>query len=166
MLNHLLVVLETDKEDNDVLDHAVAVAQASGARITLLRLLNPSSQKSHFVDPFDWHMHKLEVEETLKKSGQKVGKKGVVVHTEVLESTRTGDLLQYAQAQAVDLLIFIKQTDRISEHTHNQIKRTTIPVLVVQGFGQHPTLPVAYRKILVPLDGSQRAEYDLSLVSQ
>ncbi len=166
MLNHLLVVLETDKEDNDVLAHAMGVARASGARITLLRLLDQSTHKSHFVDPLDWHLRKLEAELTLKKLGQKLRKTRVAVHTEVLENTRTRDLLHYAQAQAVDLIILVKQTERISELIHNLIKRTTIPVLILLAAGRHAQLPLSYRKLLVPLDGSQRAEYALSLAAQ
>ena len=166
MLSHLLLVVETDKEDSQALAHAVWFARTAGAHITLLGLLDSSSEKSHFVDPLDWHMRKLEAEVRLKKLGQKLRQTGAAVHTEILDSSRARNLLQYAQAQAVDLIILVKRMERISELIHNLIKRTTIPVLVFQDTGSAPELSPAYRKLLVPLDGSQRAEYVLSFAAQ
>lgn len=166
MLSHLLVVFETEKGNNSVLAHAMGIARASGARITLLRLLDQSSHKSRFVDPLDWHMRKLGAEESLAKLGQKLRKAKVAAHTEVLESSNAANLLDYAQAQAVDLIILVKRTERISGLIHNLIKRTTIPLLVLKAGGRRPELPRSYQKLLVPLDGSQRAEYALSLAAQ
>ena len=166
MLNHLLVVFETDKEDNDALAHAVRIARASGARITLLRLLDLSSYKSSFVDPLDWHIRNLEIKLSLEKLRQKLRKAGVAVHTEALDSSEAGNLLHYAQAQAVDLIILVKRTERISDLVHNCIKSTSIPVLVLQAAGSPPNLTRSYRKLLVPLDSSQRAEYALPFAAQ
>ncbi len=164
MLNHFLVVF--DKEDNDALAHATRIARTSGACLTLLRLLDPSFDQSRFVDPLDWHMRKLEVKLSLEELRQKLRKARVAVHAEVFDSAEAGHLLHYAQTQAVDLLILVKRTERISDLIHHCIKRTSIPVLVLQATGSSPQLPRSYRKLLVPLDGSQRAEYALSLAAR
>ncbi len=166
MLSHLLLVVETDKEVGHSLAHALWLARASGAHITLLGLLDSSSNKSHFVDPLDWHMRKLEAELRLKELGQKLRKTGAAVHTDILDGSRARNLLQYAQAEAVDLIIVVKRTERISELIHNLIKRTTIPVLVLQDAEGTQDSTLSYRKLLVPLDGSQRAEYSLSVAAQ
>jgi nucleotide-binding universal stress UspA family protein len=166
MFNHLLVVFETDKEDNHVLDHAVRIARASGARLTLLRLLDLSSLKSRFVDPLDWHTRKLEVKLSLEELRHKLRKAGVAVHTEVFNSSEVGNLLHYAQTQAVDLVILVNRMERISDLIHSCIKSTSIPVLVLPAAGSPPDLSRSYRKLLVPLDSSQRAEYALSFAAQ
>jgi nucleotide-binding universal stress UspA family protein len=166
MLNHLLIAFETDDEGNHALVHAVKIARASGARITLLRLLDRSTDKGSFVDPLEWHMRKLEVKLSLEELRQKLRKAGVGVDTEVVHSSEAGNLIRYAQAQAVDLIIFVKQTERISDLIHNCIKSASIPILILQAAGSPSTLSRSYRKLLVPLDSSQRAEYALSFAAQ
>ena len=166
MLSHLLLVVEADKEDSHVLAHAVWLARTSGAHITLLGLLDSSSDRSHFVDPLDWHMRKLEATLRLKKLGQKLHQTGVAVHTEILDGSKARNVLQYAQTEAVDLIILVKRMERISELMHNLIKRTTIPVLILQDAASTSDSTPSYQKLLVPLDGSQRAEYALSLAAQ
>jgi nucleotide-binding universal stress UspA family protein len=166
MLNHLLIVFETDKEDNHALAHAVRIAHASGARITLLRLLDWSADKGRLVDPLDWHMRELEVKLSLGELRQKLQKAGIAAHTEVVHSSEAGNLLRYVEAQAVDLIILVKRTENISDLIHNCIKSASIPVLVLQAAGSPPNVSRLFRKLLVPLDSSQRAEYALSFAAQ
>jgi hypothetical protein len=97
MFNHLLVVLETDSEDNDALAYATRMARASGARLTLLRLLDPSFDKSRFVDPLDWHLRKLEVKLNLEELRQKLRKAESRARRPSTVPKRR--LLHYAQAR-------------------------------------------------------------------
>ena len=161
MLNHLLVAFETGKEDNYALAHAVKIARASGARITLLRLLDRSADKGSFVDPLDWHMRKLEVKLSLEELRQKLCKAGVAVHTEVVHSSEAGNLLHYGQTQAVDLVILVNRTERISDLIHNCIKSASIPILRISvATCRRPTLlPSAAsrcRNIREPAKGNSR----------
>ncbi len=162
MLKHLLVVLETDNVADSVLAHVTGLAHAMGARVTLLRLLDQPRGKSRFVDPVDWNIRKIEAEASLNKIGQNLQKPGPKVRVALLDSRTPEHVLQYAQSNDADLIILAKPTGSVSDLVHNLMKRTTIPLLVVQPDGGTFTY---YQRILVPLDGSQRAEYTLPLAA-
>jgi nucleotide-binding universal stress UspA family protein len=166
MLKHFLIVLSTARLADDALAHTAGIAHASRAHITLLRLLDQPAGKSRFVDPVDWHIRKMEAEASLNEMGQNLRKTGLKIQTTILEGGNPDQVLQYAQAQDVDLMILAGQPEGISNLFHGLMKSTRIPLLVLRADGKMAESPACYRKILVPLDGSQRAEYALPLAGQ
>jgi nucleotide-binding universal stress UspA family protein len=113
----------------------------------------------------DWHIRKIEAEASLNEIGQNLRKTGIQVHTTILESQYPEHVLHYAQSHEVDLLILAGQTEGVSDLLHGLMKRTRIPLLILRAGGGPVESPVCYRNILVPLDGSQRAECTLPLVA-
>lgn len=167
MFKHFLIILSTARLLDDALAaHTAGIARASRARITLLRLLDQPAGKSRFVDPVDWHIRKMEAEVSLNEVGQNLRKTGLQVQTTILEGGNPEQVLQYAQAHEVDLMILAGQPEGISDLVHGLMKSTRIPLLVLRTDGKMGESPTCYRKILVPLDGSQRAEYALPLAAQ
>jgi len=165
MLKHLLVILDTGKVIDYVLAHAARVAGSMRARVTLLRLLDQPAGKSRFVDPVDWHIRKMEADAGLNEISQDLRKKGLQVQIAILEGRNPEHVLQYAQAHEVDLIILAAQTEGVSDLLHSLMKRTRIPLLLLRADGKTAETAACYQKILVPLDGSQRAEVTLPLVA-
>lgn len=165
MLKHLLVVLETGNIADTVLAHATGIARALGARVTLLRLLDHPRGKNRFVDPVDWHIRKIEAEASLNKIGQSLQKSGLQVSVSLLDSRTPEHVLHYAQSNDAELMILAKPTESVGDLVHSLMKHTTIPLLVVQPDGSALHSTTCYRSILVPLDGSQRAECTLPLAA-
>jgi nucleotide-binding universal stress UspA family protein len=141
------------------------IARAMRARITLLRLLDQPRGKNRFVDPVDWSIRKIEAEANLNKIGQSVQKSGLQLSVSVLDSRAPEHILQYAQSNKVDLIILAKPTESVGDLVHNLMKRTTIPLLVLQTDSSTHLPTACYRRILAPLDGSQRAEFTLPLAA-
>ncbi len=165
MLKHFLIVLETVRVADEALAHTIGLARAAGARITLMRLLNPPAGRSRMVDPVEWHIRKLEAETNLNEIGQNMRKRGVQVQTTILESQQPEHVLHYAQTHDADMLIMAGQPEGVGDLVHNLMKRTRVPILVLRAGDKTAEAPVCYQKILVPLDGSQRAEYTLPLAA-
>jgi nucleotide-binding universal stress UspA family protein len=84
-----------------------------------------------------------------------------------LESPAAERIIQYARDQDINLLVLAKQGDSINDALHKIMQRIQMPALIVRTDAPVFTelTPVEFRKILVPLDGSQRAECVLPLVS-
>jgi nucleotide-binding universal stress UspA family protein len=143
-----------------VLAHVTGLARAMGAHVTLLRLLDQPRGKSRFVDPVDWNIRKIEAEVNLNKIGESIQKPGVNVSVSLLDSRTAEHVLNYAQSNEVDLIVLAKATESVSDLVHSLMKRTTIPLMVAPS---EANALDCYRQILVPLDGSQRAEYTLPL---
>lgn len=165
MLKHFLIVLDTVRLADDTLAHTIGLARASGAHLILLRLLNQPAGRSRMVDPVDWNIRKIEAEANLNEIAQNLRKTGVQVQTTILENPQPEHVLHYARSHDADLLILAGQTEGVSDLVHSLMKHTKIPLLILRASGKTVESPVCFRNILVPLDGSQRAEFPLSLAA-
>lgn len=169
-MNHILTVVTSARGVDAMLAHTRSMANVIGAKITLLRLLNPVADRSRstrIVDPLDWHIRKLEVEAALSQMADSLRDAGADVTTAVLEGADAEVLCQYAETSGVDLMLLAKAPENIGDLVHPVMKRTTLPVAILPvdeaWFGVD--MPDRYQKVLVPLDGSQRAEVILPLVT-
>lgn len=168
MLHHILAVLTSTKSEDMMAAHIQKLAAVCSGRVTLLRLFNPLSDKSRstrVVDPLDYHLRKLEGETLLKQMAENLRATGLDVTTVVLESADVEQLAQYAESNGVDIMLLVKQ-NAMDDLLHNVMKRTTIPTVIIPA---DDTLSSAssgsYRRIMLPLDGSKRAEISLPVAS-
>jgi nucleotide-binding universal stress UspA family protein len=70
-------------------------------------------------------------------------------------------VIDFAQAHQVDLIVLTKQTEGMNDFVHLLTKVATMPILILQPRGHLLSdiqVEPCFRKILIPLDGSQRAE--------
>jgi nucleotide-binding universal stress UspA family protein len=168
MLKHILVTLDSARYAEYSLSHAESMARTSGAKITLLWLFDTASNKSksRIVDPLDWHIRKMETESRLRKMADGLTKKDFAVETAILEGADAEQLIQYVQANKVDLVILTKQSENVGDFVSAVMKRTATPIVILPVGNTLPLKPAdCYQKILVPMDGSQRAEITLPLAS-
>jgi nucleotide-binding universal stress UspA family protein len=168
MLDNILVPLEDVHTAEHLLSYAAVITQAFSGQLILLRVVEPSRQlQPQFVDPLDWHIRRTAAEDDLERLAAQIRLAGLPVQTGLLESPDVERIIQYANDQDIDLLVLGKQGENINDDLHKIMERIHMPALIVRTDGPIFTdlKPVEYRKILVPLDGSQRAECVLSLVS-
>jgi nucleotide-binding universal stress UspA family protein len=168
MLKKILVTLDSDKFAEYALAHVESIALPYGSKIILLRLFDSVSGKTQnrMVDPLDWHIRKMEVKANLNKLVERLRKKGLSVSAAVMEGSDAEQLIQYAQSHEIDLMILTKQLGTLSDLAHTVIKHATMPVVILPIGGHLLEAAKAadhYQKILVPLDGSQRAEITLPI---
>ncbi len=165
MLKHLLIILNTKKSVEHLIAHSIRMAQAVKAQVTILSHVDGSIKR---VDPLDWHIRKIEAETQLNQLAERLREIGIETQVNVSETLEPEKLIEYAQSNQVDLILVSKQADNVDGMIHGLMKRTNIPILVVpqNGFLLNDVTPTTcYQNILIPLDGSQRAECTLPVAA-
>lgn len=171
MFEHILVPLDGSTLAECVLPHTLAIAQANESRVTLLRVLDPlgAATRPRGIDPFDWQMRKTEAEIYLKTVSSRLQKTGLSIEEEILEGDAAANVLEYANRNNVDLIILSSHGQsgisgwNVSSVVQKIIIRANKSVMIVRAYQTivQEISALRYQRILVPLDGSQRAEYVL-----
>jgi len=175
MFEHMLVPLDGSPLAECVLPHTVALARALGSRVTLLRVLEPTrvGDRSASMDPLDWHMRVADARTYLE--GLKGRLLGIDLPTEfaLLEGQAAERVVDFARRQGVDLIVLSSHGQsglsgwNISSVVQKIIMRAYVPTMIVRAY-QDSLLDLTgcrYGRVLVPLDGSQRAECVLPLAT-
>ncbi|HJW83996.1 MAG TPA: universal stress protein [Anaerolineae bacterium] len=175
MINHILVPLDGSALAECVLPHTFAVAHAFGAQVTLLHVLEPTQMpgQPRAVDPVYWHIRKAEIDAYLDVTATRLHAAGLEAQYTVLEGQPAERVIEYARDNGVDLVILSSHGRsglsgwNVSSVVQKIILRIYRPILLVRAY-QLVTPAVTglrYQRLLVPLDGSQRAECILPLAS-
>ena len=179
MFEHILVPLDGSQLAECVLPHAISIARCFDSRITLLRMMEKTqaSASAQLFDSLNWQINKTKANLYLEKSQARLQESGTAVGTIVLEGIVATGIMDFVQNQGIDLIILSSHGRHgltqlgISSISHKIILSAQTSMLIVRA--QHSGLspggsmePLLYRRILVPLDGSQRAEHVLPTVTQ
>ena len=168
MFDHILIPFDDISDGLWALSHALTIAKSVHGQITLANLLKQmvTSASSQFVDPLTWQISKTEAEAQLDNAAYYVQRAGIQVNKVVLESDTTPQLIAFAQNQGINLIVLAHSRDTV-DRVHEWILHSSIPILVVRAEKIAPAdvSSTTYKKLLVPLDGSQRAEHILPLAT-
>ena len=179
MFDPILIPLDGSQLAECVLPHVIGFARSFGAEITLLRMLekNQASASAQVFDLLNWQINKTKAALYLEKTRARIQESGLRVRTAVLEGLVAEGITEYTQNQGVKLIILSSHGHTgltqwgISSITQKIILSAPTSVLIVRAHqsdiqtGELSAIPL-YRRILVPLDGSQRAENVLPIVTQ
>ena len=175
MFDRVLIPLDGSPLAECVLPHAIAFTKALNAQITLVHVLEQPSS-SHGLpkaDPLDWYLKKTEANLYLDTLKVRLEEKGIFVQTLLLEGRTSEQIIELVNTSKVDLLILSGCGD--TEATSRSLSSTVM--MILQGVRtsillvrttQSVTTQVqdlSYQRLLVPLDGSQRAGAVLTLVT-
>ncbi|MEP7286265.1 MAG: universal stress protein [Chloroflexota bacterium] len=169
MLNHILIPIDGTPSAEYALPHAGAIATALHAHVTLLRIMEGSSStrttQAEFVDPWNWQISKTEAEIQLDKAVQHLQALGIPAEKAILDSPSVSRIVEFAHEHNVNLIIMAKPGDNFRDLIHELLLRTHLPTLRIRaGDETMENWKLAhYGKLLIPLDGSQRAEHVLPL---
>ncbi len=164
MIQNILVLLDGSPLAESVVPHMQALAAAFQSEVTLLHVLERETAVSFAqLDPINWQMRKVEVQAYLNKAAQQ-WPTGQDVRTVLLEGTAVDRINEYIQETDPDLIL-------LSSHGHSGLKPWNVSsvaqkiiyhafksFMLVRAYQQPQTDAPPYRRIMVPLDGSQRAE--------
>jgi nucleotide-binding universal stress UspA family protein len=173
MFDTILVPLDGSQLADCVLPHVLAIARPFDAEITLLRVLekNYAGASTQMFDLLNWQINKTRAALYLDKIQARLEKSNIRVQTQVLEGLIAESITEYAQNQGMKLIILSSHGRHgitqwgISSVTQKIILSAQTSLLVVRArAGELAEAPV-YRHILVPLDGSQRAENVLPIIT-
>jgi nucleotide-binding universal stress UspA family protein len=172
MIDHILVPLDGSRLAECVLPHGVALARTFQSRLTVAHALAAGQARS--VDPLGWQMRKKESESYLGEVVERLSGLGLHVGKVLLEGSPAKRVIEFARESGVDLIVVSSHGRsglsewNISSVVQKIILRTVVPTLIVRAY-RNPEREIAgmrYQKILIPLDGSQRAEYALPLAAK
>jgi len=175
MFDPLLVTLDGSLLAECVLSHAITFARAFNAKVVLLRVLDRDQQRvsGQLFDLLSWQIHKAEANLYVGKIDAQLQKLGLRTESTVQEGLVAESLIEFAQSQGMKLII-------LSSHGHSGVSQWGISSVAQKIILSAPTSvlivrarqPVSsevveqtYKRILVPLDGSRRAENVLPMIA-
>ena len=170
MIEHMLVPLDGSSLAECVLPHTVAVGKAYDAQVTLLRaVVREPSPGSSAVDPLSWHMRKSEARAYLDNVAERLRDVGLRVDTVLEEGKPAQRIIGYSREADVGLIVISSHgKSGLSRWNINSVVQKVIleayaPSMIVRAYRSEPEelTELRYRKVLVPLDGSKRAECTL-----
>lgn len=174
MFKRILVPLDQSAVAECVLPHAAALAHAFQAQVTLLHVLDHGATPDQIlqVDPFDWHLRSVEAEAYLERLCNDLNEAEVKTDTVLLEGRAADGMIDYARQHDFDLILLSSHGQsglsrwNVSSVVQKVILRSYKSIMVVCAYAQ----PIGdaltagrYGRILVPLDGSLRAESTLPI---
>jgi len=168
MFNRILVPLDGSSLAECVLPHAMAIAQAFDAQVTILRVLEQphGSALTQAIDPLEWQFIKAEAEAYLNEVTTRLQNFGLKVQRTLKEGQAAESIIDFAHRNEIDLIVLSSHGQsglsgwNISSIVQKIILRAYTSALIVRAYQSvHKDLAnLGYRQLLAPLDGSQRAE--------
>ena len=179
MFDSILAPMDGSELAECVIAHIIAIARSFNAESTLLRIMekNRANASPQLFDLLNWQINKTRATVYLEKVKVRLQESGVRARTLVMEGLIAEGITDYAKNQGMKLIILSSHGRSglthwgISSITQKIILDASTSVLLVRAdqhdiqAGALSAMPL-YQRILVPLDGSQRAEIVLPMLTQ
>ena len=184
MFTRILVPLDGSSLAEGAIPHAELFARIFGSSIILLQVLDPTSYQEmpNAVDPLRWQLRKAEADAYMQGIAHRIrknlGEKPLMGEDEkksrvdysVREGKAAENIVDFAHSKNIDLLVISTHGSsglsrwNISSITQKVINLIYLPILIVRAFNQSigDESRIRYRRILIPIDCSRRAECSLS----
>jgi nucleotide-binding universal stress UspA family protein len=166
MFERILVPLEGSALAECALPHAKAIAQAVGAQLLLLHVVEQvDGDRAPQVDPLDWYLQKAEAQSYISQLSRQWQQSDLSVSHALVEGPAAERVVAYAHDNDVDLIVLSNQSQSgVAQKVIWQVGKS---VMLVRA--EWPTATpdeMRYGRILLPLDGSLRAESVLPLATR
>jgi nucleotide-binding universal stress UspA family protein len=165
--------LDSSKLAECVLPHLVAIARICEPEVQLLRVSEPFgvTARLRMIDPVDWQIRKAEAESYLSGIAARLQNAGLRVSTHLYDGRPAEQIIEVAHVWNADLILMSSHGQsglspwNVSSVVQQVILRAHRSLMIIRAY-QPMTADLTglrYRKIFLPLDGSQRAEMPLTL---
>lgn len=175
MFDSILVPLDRSVLAECVLPHAIALARAFDSQLTVLHVLSGADgpDRLRAVDPLEWTLRQAEAESYLQGVCARLKEAGVQCDAQVSAGDAAELIVSFAYDHDIPLIIMASHGQsglsgwNVSSVVQKVVMRTRASLMVVRAYETPPadTDTLQYRRILVPLDGSARAESILPLAT-
>jgi len=174
MFKRILIPLDGSILAECVLPHLFSIARISDPEVKLMRVSEPFgvTARLRMIDPVDWQTRKAEAKNYLSGIAAFLeDNAGLRVSTDLYDGKPAEQIIEVAHSWNADLIL-------MSSHGQSGISPWNVSSVVQQVIllmhrslmlirAYQPVIPdlqgMRYRKIFLPLDGSQRAEMPLTL---
>ena len=173
MFKRILIPLDSSKLAECVLPHLVAIARICEPEVQLLRVSEPFgvTARLRLIDPVDWQIRKAEAESYLSGVAARLQNAGLQVSTQLYDGRPAEQIIEVAHSWNADLILMSSHGQsglspwNVSSVVQQVILRAHRSLMIIRAY--HPVTAeltgLHYRRIFLPLDGSQRAEMPLTL---
>lgn len=159
------VCVDHSERSRNLLPHALAVTGPLGVPATLVHILDAgrAKKKRHRADPIEWELLRREACDMLQHVAEACGPAGQGIDAELIEGRAAEQICRWARDHAADLVVLGTCGDdepnpfHLGKTARDVIDAASVSILLVPPAASD-TVPVRYRRILVPLDGSAVAE--------
>lgn len=158
MLNKILLPVGDTHQSRNAIRQAAAIARAFSARLDLLGMVQPSITR--FADPVIWNSARIEKNQTFNDAAAGLQAQSVETHLTILDTLLIQRFMRFVDDNAFDLIVISDQDRVIRTLMRDVLAHTSVPVLFA-----HNRAAAPIRRILVPLDGSRRAECVLPIAT-
>lgn len=169
MFDRILLPLDRSELAECVLPHAIAIARTFESQIVLLHVMDTPREARwrRAMDPLNWQIRKAEAMAYLNQVDARLQAVGVRTETHILEGFAAEQIIGFLDTHSPQLIILSSHGQSglsdwgISSVVHKIALRARTSVMIVRA-AQPAASDVAglrYQRILVPLDGTPRAEY-------
>ncbi|MDQ7836866.1 MAG: universal stress protein [Humidesulfovibrio sp.] len=173
MFKHLLAPLDGSITAECTLPHLVALARLYQARVTLVRVLDfpETGLDKQPTDPLQWQLYKAEAKAYLDDVAERLRTEAdLETESVLLEGEAAQSICDFAHSNDVAIIIISSHGQsglsrwNVSSVAHKIVQRAHRSVMIVRAYnaGEQALTGLRYARLLVPLDGSQRAEGVLS----
>lgn len=168
MFDKILVPLDRSALAECVLPHAVALAHCLDAQLLLLHVLSLSDRqdRQRAVDSLEWQLRRAEAESYLQDVSARMQEVGVTCKLHVADGDAAEQIVEMAYSNRVGLVLIASHGHsglsswNVSSVVQKVIARAGTSLMIVRA--DQPAIAdialLQYRRVLVPLDSSARAE--------
>jgi nucleotide-binding universal stress UspA family protein len=125
------------------------------------------------VDPLNWRIRKSEAESYLDDLARRLQKAGLPAETQILEGPAAEQIVEFSRTNDVPLIVLSSHGQsgvsgwNVSSIVHKIILRAHTSIMIIRAYQSVSTdmTGLHYHRLLVPMDGSQRAEFILPVVA-
>jgi nucleotide-binding universal stress UspA family protein len=168
MINRILLPLDRSALAECVLPHAIAIARAFESQVTLLHVMDTPREARwrRAMDPLNWQISKTEAKTYLRELDRRLQAAGLLTETHILEGAAAEQVIEFLDTHAFQLITLSSHGQSglsewgVSSVVQKIVLRARTSVMIVHA--AQPVTPnitdLRYQRILVPMDGTQRAE--------
>lgn len=162
----IVACLDRSRLSQRVAQHALAIASALGTPITLLQVLEAGPAGATRADPLEWDIRRYEARCSLEPLAARLCGDTCSTDAEIVEGHAAEQICLWAADHAVELVVVGAHgegrltDDGLGNTARNVLDRVRGSVLLVPAADNSAAAghEVRYRRLLVPVDGSSRAE--------
>jgi nucleotide-binding universal stress UspA family protein len=175
MFNRILLPVDRSPLAECVLPHAVALARAFESRLLLVHVMEAPRRGSwrRAVDPLNWRIRKTEAQSYLDELALRLKDAGVTSERQVLEGPAADQIVDLSHREEIPLVLLSSHGQsglsgwNVSSVVQKIILRAHTSVMIVRAYepASADISNLHYRRILLPVDGSQRAEFVLPVAA-
>lgn len=173
MFKRIILPLDGSKLAECVLPHLVAISRNYEPDVQLIRVLEPFgvSARMRMIDPVDWQIRKAEAESYLNNIAEQLKNVGLRISTHLYEGKSAEQTIEVAHSWNADLILMSSHGQsgispwNVSSVVQQVILHANRSLMIIRAYQPvvEDLASLSYHKILLPLDGSQRAELPLRL---